>query len=129
MLNKRLINILCFTKIFAILFLFLGHNFIHHDHDETHSSSYKCHTEENHQDEHNEDDMTLNSHLHMFYTNSSGRNLINISVNFVKEFAVVNSLIIIDSTENKFTGIYHKSDNLKLRYFSSILKDRAPPIS
>lgn len=129
MLNRRLKNIVCFINILAILFLFAGHNFIHHAHDEEINDHFQIHTEEDHQDEHESSDMSLNTHLHLFYSNSNSRNLIAVDEESIQVYVIISSLTNLEITENKLVSIYHKSDNPKPQFFSSTLKDRSPPLS
>lgn len=129
MLKDRFKYVICFTEIFAIVFLFAGHNFIHHAHDEVHDLHIESHIEENHQNEHDEDDMSLNTHLHLFYSNTNNRNFINVDDNTIHEYFVIIPVITIESTANKLFSIYYNSNKPIPLFFSSTLKDRSPPLS
>lgn len=129
MLKDRFKYIVCFTEILAILFLFVGHNFIHHAHDEAHDLHFESHVEENQHDEHDDGAMSVNTHLHLFYSNTNNRNLINVDDNTLQEYFVIIPVVTIESTENILFTIQYNSDKPNPRIFSSTLKDRSPPLS
>lgn len=129
MLINRFKYIICFAEIFAIVFLFVGHNFIHHDHDEAHDLHFESHVEKNHHDEHDDGEMSLNTHFHLFCSNTNTRNIIVVNDNVLYEYIVIIPVDTFEIAANKLFGIYHNSYKPKPRLFTSTLKDRSPPLS
>ena len=118
-----------YIKIFSILFLFVGHNFIDHYHSEKIDFLAETHAEDNTHSEHNDDDVVLDGHNHVFVNNSRNRSLNDINQFESNVYQEINTNLDFFTYQDNVQIVLVKSDKIIPLYLSRNLRDRSPPLS